>query len=119
MNLADEYINEKIKYGHWKDNAIRLCGNGAWSFTVMFLHMWSLLSNTDEPIQKYLPASTTLPLSDGWVQPYCDSPIDKEHVSEHVYSAIMEKAGIDSKAKAICFTLPVASPAGLRLIEDE
>ena len=92
MNLADEYINEKIKYGHWKDNAIRLHGNGAWSFTVMFLHMWSLLSNTDEPIQKYRPTSPSLPLSDGWVQPYCDSPIDKEHVGEHVYSAIMEKA---------------------------
>ncbi|MBR7146185.1 MAG: P-II family nitrogen regulator [Oscillospiraceae bacterium] len=36
-----------------------------------------------------------------------------------IMSAIMEKAGMDSKAKAICFTLPVASTAGLRLIEDE
>jgi cardiolipin synthase len=92
MNLADEYINEKIKYGHWKDNAIRLQGNGAWSFTVMFLHMWSLLSGRNEDVQQYLPKNVSTPLSDGWVQPYCDSPIDKETVSEHVYSAMMEKA---------------------------
>ena len=22
--LADEYINRKVRFGHWKDNAIRL-----------------------------------------------------------------------------------------------
>ena len=39
INLADEYINEKVKFGHWKDSAIRLEGYGAWSLTVMFLEM--------------------------------------------------------------------------------
>ena len=23
VNLADEYINRKVRFGHWKDNAIR------------------------------------------------------------------------------------------------
>ena len=32
--------------------------------------------------------------------------------------AIMEKAGLNSKAKAITFSLPVTDTAGLRLIED-
>ncbi len=26
INLADEYINARPKHGHWKDTAIRLCG---------------------------------------------------------------------------------------------
>ena len=32
--------------------------------------------------------------------------------------AIMEKAGLDSRAKSIVFSLPVTDTAGLRLIED-
>ena len=33
--------------------------------------------------------------------------------------AIMEKAGLDSKAKSIVFSLPVTETAGMRLVEDE
>ena len=32
--------------------------------------------------------------------------------------AIMEKAGIESKARSIVFSLPVTETAGMRLIED-
>ena len=35
-----------------------------------------------------------------------------------IMQAIMEHAGTNSKAKAITFSLPVTSTAGLRLIED-
>ena len=35
-----------------------------------------------------------------------------------IMKAIMEKAGLNSKAKAICFSLPVSDTAGLRLLED-
>lgn len=92
MNLADEYINEKIKYGHWKDNAIRLWGDGAWSFTVMFLHMWSLLTRQEEKLEDYRPTTESPNTDDGWVQPYSDSPIDRENVGEHVYSHIIAQA---------------------------
>ncbi len=36
-----------------------------------------------------------------------------------IMKAIMEKAGLDSKEKAIVFSLPVTSAAGLRMREDE
>lgn len=35
-----------------------------------------------------------------------------------IMQAIMEEAGINTKAKAICFSLPVTDTAGLRLVED-
>jgi len=35
-----------------------------------------------------------------------------------IMKAIMEKAGLDTKAKSIAFSLPVTDTAGLRLIED-
>jgi nitrogen regulatory protein PII len=36
-----------------------------------------------------------------------------------IMSAIMKHAGMESKAKSICFTLPVSATAGLRLVEDD
>lgn len=37
INLADEYINEIEKYGHWKDTALRLEGEAVWELTKLFL----------------------------------------------------------------------------------
>lgn len=85
INLADEYIDEKIRFGRWKDSAVRLCGEGASGFTVMFLQMWSMLTGSEEPPERYLPSVRFSAVSDGWVQPYTDSPMDKEDVGEHVY----------------------------------
>ena len=36
VNLADEYVGEKIKFGHWKDCAIRLSGEPAERFAALF-----------------------------------------------------------------------------------
>ena len=37
VNIADEYINEVVKYGHWKDTAIRLEGEAVRELTKLFL----------------------------------------------------------------------------------
>lgn len=37
VNIADEYINEVVKFGHWKDTGIRLEGEVVWEFTRLFL----------------------------------------------------------------------------------
>ena len=37
VNIADEYINEKVLFGHWKDTAIRLEGEAVWELTKLFL----------------------------------------------------------------------------------
>ena len=41
INLADEYINEKVRFGHWKDTGVMLKGQGVWNLTIMFLEMWN------------------------------------------------------------------------------
>ena len=94
FNLADEYINEIPKHGYWKDTGILLSGEAAWSLTVMFLQMWDLVSGTDEDYTLYLPPKTphTSGNADGFVQPYCDSPLDREHIGEHVYLQIINNA---------------------------
>ena len=44
--------------------------------------------------------------------------VSKAKEKNAIMKAIMEKAGLNSKAKAICFSLPVSDTAGLRLLED-
>ena len=94
INLADEYINAVERFGHWKDTAIMVKGEAAWSFTLMFLQMWSLATNSDEDYARFQPLTQVNcpPPSDGWVQPYADSPIDEEHVSENAYMEIITGA---------------------------
>lgn len=90
-NLADEYINEKERFGHWKDTAILLRGEAAWSFTVMFLNMWNFTARTREDFAQFRPEhlETT---GRGFVQPYGDSPLDDEPVGETVYLNLISKA---------------------------
>lgn len=44
--------------------------------------------------------------------------VTKTEEKNAIMQAIMKEAGLDSKAKAITFSLPVTDTAGLRLIED-
>ena len=44
--------------------------------------------------------------------------VTKTEQKNAIMSAIMKEAGLDSKAKAITFSLPVTDTVGLRLIED-
>lgn len=45
--------------------------------------------------------------------------VSKTKQKNAIMKAIMEKAGLATRAKAIVFSLPVTDTAGLRLIEDE
>lgn len=94
INLADEYINAYEKHGHWKDASVMLEGKAAWSFTLMFLQMWELCTGKNEDYAKYYPwQAEPCPIeSDGFVQPYSDSPMDKDNVGEHVYLQIINNA---------------------------
>lgn len=94
INLADEYINAIDLHGHWKDASIRIEGKGAWSFTLMFLQMWELCTGIDEDYKQYYPSDTSVYniKADGFVQPYADSPMDKENIGEHVYLQIINNA---------------------------
>ena len=90
INLADEYINAYEKHGHWKDTAVVLEGKAAWSFTLMFLEMWQACKGCDEDFSAYyLPTQKE---TDGFVLPYCDSPMDTDNVGEHVYLQILNEA---------------------------
>ena len=94
INLADEYINRKKRFGYWKDTGVMLKGEAVWSFTLMFLQMWSVLSGEKPEYQKYRPHEWHPEEfeDDGFVQPYGDTPLDHETVGENVYLNIINRA---------------------------
>ena len=97
INIADEYINEKIRFGKWKDNAIMLRGDGVFGLTSLFLQTWSVLRN--EPIDDFAPytpnkyaSETTQFKSDGLVQAYGSIPYTFETIGLNVYEDIIYRA---------------------------
>ncbi len=82
-NLADEYINEKYRFGHWKDAAVMLEGEAVNAFTLMFLQMWNIDSKPED-FAPYLNRQSPT-TCEGYILPYEDCPLDEERVGEQVY----------------------------------
>jgi cardiolipin synthase len=99
LNISDEYINVVERFGHWKDAAIMIEGDGAWSLTLIFLQMWNLSAKEKDDYASFYPSedrpdehSAEDRETWGYVQPYADSPVDIENVGEHVYIQIINQA---------------------------
>lgn len=92
VNLADEYINHTVKFGHWKDTAVMLKGEAVKSFTLMFLKMWEI----DEKETEYgsFLANPSLPVegANGYVIPFGDCPLDNDRLGERVYMDILNRS---------------------------
>ena len=92
INLADEYIGRKPKFGDWKDTAVMLRGEAANSFTMMFLQMWAMHGGSED-LQAYLPAPPSIaPHEEGFVMPYGESPLDAERTGQQIYVDILNRA---------------------------
>jgi cardiolipin synthase len=90
INIADEYINRKIRFGHWKDTAVKLEGKAVFSMTEMFFQQWCFASKTPIDISQFTVRKSSE--SDGWVQPFGDSPLDNDNIAENAYIQIINHA---------------------------
>lgn len=96
VNLADEYINEIERFGYWKDAGVRLTGDCVWSFTTMFLQMWSFITKGSEDFSRFKlidnDNAKLIQEGKGYVQPFADCPLDKKYVAESVYLNLINHA---------------------------
>lgn len=91
INLADEYINKVVRFGYWKDTAVLLRGQAVANMTAMFLQLWNFTADEhDTSLAPYLP--TLSADSDGYIQPFGDSPLDEENAGEIAYMQIINNA---------------------------
>jgi len=94
-NIADEYINRKVRFGHWKDTAIMLKGEAVRSFTVMFLQIWDMTDKqkTEDYSSILLPDIPTPPkMEQSYMIPYSDTPLKGETIGKMVYIDIVNNA---------------------------
>lgn len=73
VNIADEYINEIVKFGHWKDTAIRLEGEAVWELTKLFLVDFGINIKKIFDIREDLYPNVNLS-EKGYVVPFGDGP---------------------------------------------
>ncbi len=95
FNLADEYINEVVRFGHWKDNGIMIKGKGVYNLTMLFLSLWLSVTKGDYlemKDEKYLPVNYDSIETDGYIYSYEDIPYDEEQVSETIYLKLISGA---------------------------
>lgn len=95
INLADEYINGYVKHGHWKDASVLIQGDGAWALTVMFLQLWSHLRPENKDFKSYQPKEKMVfeKEPEGFVLPFCDTPLDNERIGKNAYMQMIATAG--------------------------
>ncbi len=97
INFADEYINEKQRFGYWKDNCLKIEGDAVRNMTLMFLSMWNAFAKETLPYEKYVRRlediqETKSKPEEGIVLPYSDHPLDEELVGESVYLNMINHA---------------------------
>ncbi len=92
INIADEYINVKNRFGHWKDNGIMIKGEGVYNFIVMFLSLWNAYKHEDEDYTKFKVEQKRKYKENGYLAAYCDNPLESGSVGENVYLNIINQA---------------------------
>lgn len=101
INIADEYINKKQRFGHWKDNVIRVEGEAVKSMTAMFLQMWNIDTNyeiddyelyltQDEQGQENKDNKPKVQSNyKNYIIPYGDFPTNSDKPAEAIYMYIL------------------------------
>lgn len=94
INISDEYINVKERFGHWKDTGLMLKGPGVFNLTLMFLEMWNAFNKDGDGYAEFTPDSFEEcgSADDGYVLSFSDNPLDNESVGESVYTDMLYQA---------------------------
>lgn len=97
INIADEYINRKERFGFWEDSSVMLDGDAVKKVTVLFLEMWYFTTGEKPQFDKYLTKYQSK--NDGFVIPFSDEPLFQELIHENAYINVIENA---KKSVYIC-----------------
>lgn len=96
VNIADEYINKKERFGYWKDAGIMVTGDTVWNFTLLFLQMWNHNEKKPTEDMAYLQEpATSQPVASNqgaYFLAYGESPFDDDEVAKRVYLDMIQSA---------------------------
>ena len=94
INIADEYINEINRFGHWKDGGIRLTGECVWELTRLFLTDYGInVKALPKAKHDYFPKQISEE-KNGYIIPFGDGPrpIYKREVAKCAIQNMLDSA---------------------------
>ena len=95
VNIADEYINEIVRFGKWKDIGFKINGEAVKSYTYMFVEFWNAFALGD-PIKKESIIEYDHSMLDtkenGYIMPYYDDPTSGEATSNVFFTEVLSLA---------------------------
>lgn len=95
VNIADEYINVRSRFGHWRDGGIRLSGSAVLGILKLFLISWDFTART---VSDYESLFSTVKPSDepdgGYYLPFGSgpAPLYKRPVGKNAFLNIVNQA---------------------------
>ena len=93
INIADEYVNLKKRFGYWKDMGIGIKGPAVEQFTIAFLQIWNYVSGTNTRYEKFLPHKEVKDLpANGYVIPFFDAPTDDNETGKNFHMNMFNQA---------------------------
>ncbi|MBR5227909.1 MAG: cardiolipin synthase [Clostridia bacterium] len=97
VNIADEYINQSNRFGHWKDNGIKVTGDVVKSFTLSFLRNLQIASKTVVDYEWYMTEAIDKKQNlknneKGIVQYFSDGPDNRKNPGESAYIQLLNTA---------------------------
>ena len=95
VNVADEYVNAKERFGHWKDGGIRLEGSAVCGLTKLFLSTWDVTSKSISDYSSLLSLATPSENTDyGYYIPFGSgpAPVYKRPTGKNVFLNLINQA---------------------------
>lgn len=76
INIADEYIHEKTRFGIWRDNGMKIEGEASYNYLLMFALMWYMSTKEMLEVNKY-KGDLILENQKGYIFPFSDGPVNR------------------------------------------
>ena len=94
INIADEYIGEKMRFGVWKDGGVRLSGDAVLGMVRLFLEIWELSRKGKSCTCKYFDTGSDVPPDGGFYIPFGSGPYPmyKNHTGKRAILDIVNQA---------------------------
>ena len=91
INIADEYIHEKERFGFWRDNGMKIVGDACYNYLILFAKNWFMTTETKLDIDKY-KSDKQFDCLPGYIFPFGDGPHNKLNPAYDLYIKLIENA---------------------------
>lgn len=94
VNIADEYTNEYVRFGHWKDTGVRFTGSAVDNSTIAFLKNYEIATNKEPDYDWYMKNKIKKENTNtkGLIMFYTDGPDNRKNPGENIYIQMLNNA---------------------------